>query len=400
VKRPTGSIQKLGPGKKQGEFRWNVQVPYYVPRPDGKPKEKRLSKRMEGTRRDAEIVKGELFRKLDNTEKVGVAVEPSMTFGAFLEVQWIPFLYSKVAEDGSPATPATLERRLRLHVLPYPIAQVPCCEMDCLKMDQWMKALRAARPDLKERSLSNILDAVRTPCRQAVAWRLMTHDPLIGMANKPHPRAYQAYDIPLGEANQLMGAFWEHSLGLPFALVLGVGLRPGEVCALRWRDFDFEAMTLRVSRNVTTGGRGAKPTECRAKSEGSSGVVPIPQQLMPLVRKYRLTRMEANLALGNPDALLVTSPSGGLRDPGVLSRAFQQLRTALGLPYMRLYDQRHAMINLAIDAGVSVFDASKMARHSRVATTTQFYAKDSKSRRRANADVVGNLLLPSGEARG
>lgn len=395
-RRPTGSVQEI----KDKPGTWLVQVTYYLPGEDNKPEQHRFSKRVKGTQREAEMAKLELFRKLDNADAVGVAVERTMTFGAFLETQWIPFLYSKVAEDGSPATPATHERRLRKHVLPYPIAQVPCWEMDCLKMDQWMKALRNAHPELKEQTLLSILNTVRTPCRQAVAWKLMPQDPLMGMANKPHPRAYQEHDIDLAEANQLMGAFWEHPVGLPLALVLAVGLRPGEVCALRWRDFDFDAMTLRVTRNVTTGGRGAKPTECRAKSEGSSGVVPIPQQLMPLVRRYRLSRMETNLAFGNPDALLVMSPGGTLRDPSDLSEIFQEIRISLGLPYMRLYALRHATANLALDAGVGIYDVSKMMRHSRIATTTRFYTNDSKGRRRAAADAVGDMLLPPGEARG
>jgi integrase len=394
-KRPPGSVQEV----KDKPGTWFVQVTYYVPGVDGKPEQHRFSKRVKGTQRDAEMAKLELFRKLDNADVVGVAVERTMTFGAFLETQWIPFLYSKVGENGSPVTPMSNENRLRLHVLPYPIAQVPCWEMDCLKMDQWMKALRNARPDLKEQSLANILHTVRTPCRQAVAYKLMPQDPLMGMANKPHPRPYQAHDITMEEANKLMGAFWDHPMGLPLALVLAVGLRPGEVCALRWRHFDFDAATLTTVHNVTPAiGGGLQLSQ--TKTEESAGTIPIPRQLMPLVARYRLARMEQNLAWGNPDALILSQRNGRPQWPSKMSKQFQKVRISLGLPYMRLYDERHATANLALDAGVDIYDVSKMMRHARIATTTKFYAKDSTGRRRAAADALGGMILPSAEARG
>jgi len=395
VKRPTGSVQAV----KNKPGTWFVQVTYYVPGLGGKPEQRRFSKRVKGTQRDAEMAKLELFRKVDNADEVGTAVERTMTFGAFLETQWIPFLYSRGGENSSEATPMALENRLRLHVLPYAIAAVPCWEMECLKMDQWMKALRKARPDLGEQSLANILNTVRTPCRQAVAYKLMPQDPIMGMANKPHPRRYQAHDITTEEANKLMVAFWDHPLGLCFALTLALGLRPGEVCALRWRDFDFDAATVSVVQNVTPSLSGGVKLS-QAKTEGSAGVVPIPLQLMPLVSKYRLARMEHNLVWGTLDALIVSQANGSPQWPSKLSKAFQQLRKSLGLPYMRLYDERHATANLALDAGVGIYDVSKMMRHSKIATTTMFYARDSNDRRRAAADAVWGRILPSAEAQG
>lgn len=389
TRRPTGSVQEIEGG-------WLVQVSYYV---DGK--QHRFSERVHGTIRDAERAKVRLFAKVDNIGKSeGIAVNPSMTFEAYLQTKWIPFLYRRQgSENRSPKSVTTVVTHFRLHVLPYPIAQVPCREMNCLRMDEWMAQLRHARPDLADVTLKGIITAVKTACRQAVAYDLMDKDPTLGMADKPHPRAYQAHDITKDEANTLMQAFLVHPLGLPFALVLACGMRPGEICGLRWRDFDFEAATVTPRVNVTQR-EGGGLTECRTKTEGSAAKLSIPRALMPLVASYRLARMNQNLAWGNPEALIFSQADGGLQWPSALSEEFQTLRQSLGLPYFRLYDQRAAGGTLAHNAGVSIFTISKMLRHTDIKTTVKFYAKDSTELRRDAAEIIGGIILPPRQAEG
>lgn len=394
TRRPVGSIQER-------DGYWFVQVTYYVPDENGKPKQKRFSESVHGTERDAERAKVRLFAKVDNIGKSeGIVVDSSMTFRAFLETKWIPFLYQRQgSENRSPKTTTTAVTVFRLHVLPYPVAQVPCREMNCLRMDEWMAQLRHARPDLADVTLKAVITTVRTACRQAVAYGLMDKDPTLGMADRPRPRAYQAHDITKDEANTLMQAFLGHPLGLPFALVLACGIRPGEVCGLRWRDFDFDAATVTPRVNVTQL-EGGGLVECRTKTESSAATLPIPRALMPLVQSYRLARMKQNLAWGNPEALILSQKDGSLQWPSWVSEEFQTLRQSLGLPYFRLYDQRAAAGSLAHNAGVSIYTVSKMLRHTDIRTTVKFYAKDSRELRRDAAEILGGLILPPREAEG
>lgn len=395
MSRPEGSIQELAPGY------FNVQISYTVIE-DGKPKQKRKSKRVHGRMRDAEAAKLALFRQVENPGPVTVTVESGMAFGAYLERKWIPFLFQKVGENDSPANAEDTATRLRLHVLPYPIAKVACWDLDCLKMDDWMGQLRSARPDLKERTLEHIYAAVRTACRQAVAWKLMPQDPTAGMGNTPHPRGYNGHQLTKAEGNKLVMAFQDHELGLAFLLVLAVGIRPGQVCALRWRDFDFDACTVTPTWGMVPVGSdlGGGLKQCNAKTEASGRMRYISPKLMPMVSAHRLARMEDRLMFGKPEAFIISKRNGGPMAPTFLSKKFQELRKELGLPAMRLYDLRHAFARFMLKGGVDRHTMSRAIGHSRESTTSQFYLDDDTELRQAAADVIGEAFLPRREARG
>jgi integrase len=375
-----------------------VQVSYYV---DGK--QKRKSRRVSGTKRDAETAKLDMLRQIDNPGEVTLtAVTSSMTFGAFLESKWIPFVHNKVGTNDSPSTATGTESRLSHHVLPYRIAQVRCWDLDCLKMDDWMGQLRRARPDLSERTLQNVYANVRTACRQAVAWKLMPQDPTAGMGNQPHPRTHHGHQLTKTEANKLMAAFQDHELGVAFLMVLAVGIRPGQVCALRWANFDFEGYTVTPEKGMVpqSARLGGGLKECQAKTEASASTRYISPVLMPLVQAHRLRRMDACLAYGRPEALIISKRNGGVMRPNYLSYKFKQLTVALGLPQsMVLYDLRHAFARFTLKGGTDLHTTSRAIGHSRMSTTSQFYLDDDTDLRVAAADVIAKAILPTREAR-
>lgn len=395
-RRSEGSIRELSPGN------YFVQVSYYVIE-NGKKKQKRKGGHVHGKMRDAEAKKLQLFQeveRINNPRAVPVAVDSGMTFGHFLESKWIPFLYRRVGENDSPSTAEDNETRFRFHVLPYPIAKFQCRDLDVLKMDDWMGQLRKARPDLAERSLEHIYSAVRTACRQAVAWKLMPQDPTAGMADRPHPRGYEAHQLTKLEGNKLLTACHDHELGIAFLMVLLVGIRPGQVCALRWQDFDLEAGTVTPTWGMVPVGakQGGGLKQCHAKTQGSARVRFIPPQLMPLVLAHRRARMEDRLAFGRPEAFIISKRDGGPMRPTFLSKKFQDLRKALELPEMRLMDMRHAFARYSLKGGVDRHTLSRAIGHSREGTASEFYLDDDRELRQAAAEIIGDAFLPRQEA--
>lgn len=393
MSRPLGSVRPLGAGN------FIIQVSYY----DAGGKQRRKTRRISGSQREAEMAKLTMLQQLNGTATEITAVNDRVSLGAYLEQTWLPFMFSKAQGKRSPATAMEHQSRLTLHVLPYPIAKVLLCDLNARKLDQWMAQLRTARPDLGERTLHHIYSKLGTACRQAVRWDLMPKDPTANMGDIPQPRDYEAHSLTAAEANTLAAAFWDHPLGAAFGLVLGMGLMPAEVCALRWSDFDLERGLVKPLRDVVPldrahgGGVTLRQTKTAARAQSKR----LPHWVLEMVVAYRHSQMERNIALGTPDALLFTDTKGQPMRPTFLSKQFSKLRVNLELPEMRLYDLRHGNARLLKGAGMDIHDVSRRLRHSRITTTSRYYLGEDDAIDQRCADVLDSIItLPRRDASG
>lgn len=385
MSRPLGSIRQLGPDN------FIVQISYTV---DGE--RQRLTRRKGiHTRRDAEMAKLTMIQQASGAAADVIAPNDRVTLGTYLEQTWLPLMFSKAHGKRSPATAMEHQSRLTLHVLPYPIARVPLCDLKARQLDQWMAQLRAARPDLSERTLHHVYSKLRQACRQAVRWELMLRDPTASMGDIPSPRDYDAHELTAQEANVLVSAFWDHPYGLAFALVLGVGLGPAEICGLRWTDFDLQAGTVTAMWDAVPlskelgGGVVIKQTKTAARVRTKR----LPHWALDMALSYRRTQMDINVALGAPEARLFNDTAGKPMPPTFLSKQFTRLRVSLSLPYMRLYDLRHGHAGLLKANGVDIHDVSKRLGHSRIGTTSRYYLGATDAADQHCADVMDSIIV-------
>ena len=81
---------------------------------------------------------------------------------------------------------------------------------------------------------------------RALKWNLIGRNPVNGT---DAPRVARREPTPLTQeqAHALLEAVTGHRLEILYRLLLGLGLRRGEVVGLRWSDIDFEARTLKVT---------------------------------------------------------------------------------------------------------------------------------------------------------
>ena len=124
-------------------------------------------------------------------------------------------------------------------------------------------------------------------------------------------------------------------------------MRRGEALALRWRDVDLEAATVRIRRSagmVRNAGEGAGVVEGDTKS-GKPRIVDLDAGTAAVLRARRRERGALALQLARDDALVFGHVEGGHRNPEHVSRQFARditrCRAALGdgaVPPVRLHD--------------------------------------------------------------
>ena len=239
----------------------------------------------------------------------------------------------------------------------------------------------------------------------AVRWRLIARNPADAVqAPKYRPREMTALD---GEgAARLLEALKGSPVELPVLLAVTLGLRRGEILALRWSDVDLEVGELEVPRAIEVHHReqnGVKFTEAvigTPKSTRSRRAVSMPQLAIDALRAYKVAQNAIRLALGprwHDGGLVFTAPprripktlAKRITDPDYFSEHFPEgrlwhpdaftahWRTALeraGLTAMRFHDLRHTNASIQLQAGVSLRIVAERLGHSSPNLTLSTYS--------------------------
>ncbi|GGY21794.1 hypothetical protein GCM10010299_29850 [Streptomyces tanashiensis] len=87
-----------------------------------------------------------------------------------------------------------------------------------------------------------------------------------------------------------------------------------------------------------------------------------------------------------------TTRTGRTVEPMNLSRSFQRITEAAGLPRIRLHDARHGCATLLFAAGVPARVVREILGHSQIAVTMNIYTHVSDERRREAMGHMDRLL--------
>ncbi|WP_237773304.1 site-specific integrase [Streptomyces luteocolor] len=162
------------------------------------------------------------------------------------------------------------------------------------------------------------------------------------------------------------------------ALLLSLmGLRPAEVCGLRWEDVDLENAKIVIANTRTMMGN-RHVVEKGTKSLAGERDLPLPAPVLVALKAFRALQAEERLALGEA---YVVSGYVLVHETGVaftikqLRRRAYRLMELLGLRRVRLYDARAACFTFLANNGVPDHILARWAGHKNVKTTKRWYVK-------------------------
>lgn len=161
-----------------------------------------------------------------------------------------------------------------------------------------------------------------------------------------------------------------HRHQLPLSLALLLGLRRGEICGLRWQDVDFQRGLIHIVNQRQRLASG-EIVDLTPKSRTSVRTLPIPGQLLPLLRRCRQLS----------GYLCSISPSG-------LDAAHRAIVRRLGLPYIPLHGLRHSMATACIRHGGDMRSLQAVLGHASYATTANRYTHPDVDMLRSTIDLA------------
>lgn len=158
-----------------------------------------------------------------------------------------------------------------------------------------------------------------------------------------------------------------------YLLCLYMGLRVGELCALRWEDVDFENSILhirnavhRIPQNMEIG--STKLVIGEPKSESSVRDIPIPVFLSEiLMNKRSAERCSSN-------DFLFKGTKTACRDPRTMQQKIRRLCRKLELKGVHMHTLRHTFATRCLEKGIRYEVLSEFLGHASPQITLRHYA--------------------------
>ena len=169
-----------------------------------------------------------------------------------------------------------------------------------------------------------------------------------------------------------------------FYTEITTGLRRGEICGLKWYDFDEKNGTLRIRRTVSSG-KGGVLEIGEPKTDKGKRTIILPQSTAEILKERKKTAVADWIF---PSLLCPENPVAP-------NSAYQRLKTILnkeGLPMIRFHDLRHTFATHALKNGVDAKTLSGILGHTNASFTLDTYTHITEDMRRNASNVVGGFL--------
>ena len=334
-------------------------------------------------------LRAEAKEKLDNLKNDlknnAYVPKNKLTVSLWLD-QWLP-LYKKTNVE--PTTYADYESTVKTYIKP--------------KLGDIL--LQRLSTDTVQRFLNEVADRPRTAqkCRQllfaafkkAVQLNKMSTNPVANCETVTVPKK-KRQGLSAEQARQVLIAAAPHRLYAFIALDLALGLRRGELLALKWKQIDFEAKTLDISERLVM--VGSTLTELDgAKTESGTRRLGLNPDLIAILKKHQVEQAaeKAKTKKYHDEDYVFCTPYGKRYWPqNITARFIRPLFNGLGFEDYKMHDLRHTHGSLGAKGNIDPKVMQHRLGHKSFKTTYDIYVHSNLDQDRAiTASVMKQLHL-------
>ena len=170
------------------------------------------------------------------------------------------------------------------------------------------------------------------------------------------------------------------TVNLGILLALYTGLRIGEVCGLRWEDYDSAEGTITVRRTVQRIPDNSGRTRLHVgtpKTQSSLRTIPLP---LPLIRLLNKLKADNN-------SFIITGTEA-VPEPSRLRSAFKRTLKEYGLRDIRFHDLRHLFASNCIRMNFDVKSLSEILGHANASMTLNRYVHTTLDTKRQYMNLI------------
>ncbi len=246
------------------------------------------------------------------------------------------------------------------------------------------KATKDGDTGLSPNTVRGIHAVLHQAMKAAVGARLIPSNPTEG-ATLP-----KAVRKPLNVFNrEQQGRFMEAIEAEPlwkdfFYTECTTGLRKGEICGLRWEDFDENAGTLWIRHTLKENGGGEFEISDPKTDRGMRTIL-LPASTLHLLMQRKKQAVSEWIFPSLRDPEKPVSPSAAYD-------CLKKILRRAGLPNLRFHDLRHGFSTNAIAAGVDPKSLAQILGHANASFTLDVYGHVTTDMQRNAATIVGDFM--------
>jgi integrase len=299
------------------------------------------------------------------------------TFEEFVERWKVEVLITQ-----QPSSIRAVKSHLKCHIVP----QLAKLRLEQFSVENQQTFItRMFERGVSRKSVLNVLGTLSSILTTARDWGYnCEHIDVRKLRLPPRGERYEAPHFTIDQLQHILAIAEEpwHTL---FCILTMDGLRAGEVLGLQWKDIDLDRRLLHVRRSAWYGHVQT------AKSKASETVLPMPQLLVTVLKKYQ-TQWKPN-----PQGFLFVTRNG--RPPSsnkVVEYHLWAILDALEIPRCGLHAFRHSHTALLLDSGATPKVVQRQLRHADARTTLEIYGHVIGEAQREAVEKVASIVDGNG----
>lgn len=273
--------------------------------------------------------------------------------------------------------------------------------------DRILNGRKDGKGGLSSKTMHNMHNMFHQAMEQAKINGLIMQNPTENALIPRQPKKEMRV-LSVQEQMKLLSVVHMHRLGFAIKFDLATGLRIGELCALKWTDFDFYNKTVKVSRTLQRIKHNQLDREELDGSENMTLVVegpvktnsgfreiPIPDKIWLELMQHQQIQQHEYSRLGVPivpDGYVFAMPLGTCVEPSTMRDALNFLLEAAGIEHANFHSLRHTFATRALEAGMPIKTLSDILGHSQVQITMDLYCHSSIDHMRDSMNALMGMF--------
>lgn len=168
-------------------------------------------------------------------------------------------------------------------------------------------------------------------------------------------------------------------------ICLYLGLRLGEVCALKWEDVDLKSQTMQICRTVYLKTDKNKPTILvftTPKTKSSIRCIPIPTFLVDSLKQIKKH---------STSEFVLSDKFGHCIIPRTYQYVFSSIQRRARVERKGFHSLRHTFATRALECGIDIKSLSEILGHKNPTITLTRYAHSMLSYKKNMINKIGKL---------
>lgn len=173
-------------------------------------------------------------------------------------------------------------------------------------------------------------------------------------------------------------------------LGLYTGMRIGELCALQFKDIDFERKCVYVNKTLQRTYDPTKdinPSEIKitsTKTESSNREIPLTEEMIKILKELYIE-----------DDYYILTGTKKWTEPRTFRRTYQTFMKKIGIEPLKFHSLRHTFASINIENGSDIKTISEILGHSDIDVTLKVYTHTSQKAKRKAIEEFDNIFTKS-----